>query len=255
MGSKKKRLVLGLAMAGIAAIAWMTTQYLQKQAAFQARMVGQGGPDTWGRSHRFDKRIFHGPGHLQQSINHLLRNPQDLKSAFRGKRISQAFAERIMLAITGVNRCRYCSFAHAQAAASAGITSEEVARLLGADLSQVDPSEAIALAFAIHYAENNETPAPGMVARLEEAYGIDTARDIQTLIKIITLGNLAGNTWDAFLSRLRGRPAEGSSLGGELATLGLMLVGLIPVSLVIAVRVALLDTHNSRKHNVLMLQP
>ena len=44
-------------------------------------------------------------------------------------------------------------------------------------------------------------------------------------LHMITLGNLSGNTFDPLLSRLRGCPAEGSSLGSELAALSLLALG------------------------------
>ena len=64
-----------------------------------------------------------------------------------------------------------------------------------------------------------------MVQKLVQTYGQERARDILAHVRMITLGNLSGNTFDALLSRLRGRPAEGSGLGSELATLALLVLG------------------------------
>lgn len=54
------------------------------------------------------------------------------------------------------------------------------------------------------------------------------ARDILAYIRMITFGNLLGNTLDAFFSRLAGRPAPGSTLWDELGVLLLTAVGALP---------------------------
>jgi hypothetical protein len=50
-----------------------------------------------------------------------------------------------------------------------------------------------------------------MTRKLEEFYGEETASHILVFIRLIYFGNLAGNTWDAVISRIRGDPAESSS--------------------------------------------
>ncbi|MEW6242582.1 MAG: carboxymuconolactone decarboxylase family protein, partial [Chloroflexota bacterium] len=50
-------------------------------------------------------------------------------------------------------------------------------------------------------------------------YGQDTAEDILAYLRMITFGNLLGNTFDALLSRLKGKPAPDSSLWSEVRIL------------------------------------
>ena len=217
-------------------------------------MAQHAGRSIWSMPNRFNKRIFADPASLRRELDYLLKHPSELKAAFRSGRISHPFAERIMLAVTGVNGCRYCSFGHAQAAAQSGISEEEVAQLLTGDLDRVDPAEAVALAFAMHFADSNGNPLPEMVAQLETSYGADAACDILMIIRMIMLGNLAGNTFDALLYRLRGRPAEGSSWQNEVATLGLLTLGAIPFALAFAIQMALVEAAESSDSNVLVLQ-
>ena len=162
---------------------------------------------------------------LLRDFRDILAHSHEFRSAMRSQRISRAFAEKIMLTVTGVNGCRYCSYAHAKTALASGVSPEEVDLLLSGDIGQVSPKEAPALFFAQHYAESGGHPDPEMVQNLVETYGQEKARDILSYIRMIILGNLSGNTFDALLSRLRGRPAEGSSLGSELATLALLVLG------------------------------
>jgi hypothetical protein len=50
-----------------------------------------------------------------------------------------------------------------------------------------------------------------MTGRLVEFYGQETAEHVIQMIRMISFGNLAGNTFDAFISRLKGSRAPGSS--------------------------------------------
>ncbi|MBN2388619.1 MAG: carboxymuconolactone decarboxylase family protein [Anaerolineales bacterium] len=143
----------------------------------------------------------------------------ELRQAARGGRVSKAFAEKIMLAISQVNGCRYCLYGHSRTALAAGVSPDEVRQLLAGALGSFPEQEAVALAFAQHYAECQCRPDPKTVQRLEAFYGPEKAGDIQAYLRMITFGNLYGNTFDALLSRLRGRPAPGSSLGNELGVL------------------------------------
>jgi AhpD family alkylhydroperoxidase len=126
--------------------------------------------------------------------------------------LDQAFVEKIMTVVTAVNGCRYCSWFHARQAVSSGISQEEVQQMMKLQF-QADASEEdlMALLYAQHYAETRRNPSPEMIEKLIEAYGPEKAEEIQIVIRMITFGNLSGNTFDAFLSRLKGIKAEDSS--------------------------------------------
>jgi len=176
------------------------------------------------RKGTFSKRIYT-PRSLLRDFRNILARSHEFRSAVRSRRLSRAFAEKIMLTVTAVNGCRYCSYAHAKTALTCGVSPEEIDLLLSGEIGHVSPEEAPALFFAQHYAESGGCPAPEMVQKLVETYGQEKARDILAYIRMIMFGNLAGNTFDALLSRLRGCPAEGSSLGSELITLALLVLG------------------------------
>jgi AhpD family alkylhydroperoxidase len=183
--------------------AWIVSRWL-KQSKVPAGEIG--------RSSAFRKRILAGPTHLRQELDYWLNHPEEIKALRRAGRVSHGFAKRLVLVVTGVNRCRYCTYAHVHSAARMGFAQDEIERLLAGDLRQADPDEAEALAFATHYAEAGGRPDLEAVSQLEAAYGSDKARDILTTIRLIMLGNLVGNTFDALVSRLRGRPAVESTL-------------------------------------------
>lgn len=138
-------------------------------------------------------------------------------AAMKNKDISKSFMEKIMTVVTAVNGCAYCTWFHAKRAISTGISEKEVKNMLDlqfkADASDFEVS---GLLYAQHYAETNRNPDKEMTEKLLEFYGNKTAEHILMMIKMIFFGNLLGNTFDAFLSRLKGNKAENSNVIFEL---------------------------------------
>ena len=178
----------------------------------------------------FSRRIYTWPEFITAARN-VFCHMDDLRSAARAGRISKAFAEKIMLAVTRVNGCRYCAYGHTRAALDAGVPETEIQCLMSGELGCFPEQEAVALAFAQHYAESASQPDPAAQQRLLDYYGAETAQDIQAYLRMITFGNLYGNTFDAFLSRLAWKPAEAGSLWGELGVL-LGVFVLVPIEMI-----------------------
>lgn len=137
--------------------------------------------------------------------------------AYRSARIPWSFAEKIMLATTAVNDCVHCARVHTRLAKASGVSEQEVIELLHSDIERtVDAYEYRALCFAQHYAETDRRPEPESIKALVDYYGEKKANDIMLYIRLIFVGNLTGNTFDAFRTRLRGRRHPDSSLSFEL---------------------------------------
>jgi AhpD family alkylhydroperoxidase len=166
----------------------------------------------------FNKRIYN-IASFKNAVADALANLDDMWAARRGGRVSPAFAERIMLAVTQVNSCRYCQYGHARVALRAGVTQEEIQFLRDGQLEGLPAEEVAALFFAQHHAETAGQPEPEAWQHLVDTYGPEAARDIVAYIRMISMGNLLGNTFDAFFSRLAWRPAPGSTLFQELGVL------------------------------------
>ena len=107
-----------------------------------------------------------------------------------------------MLAATAVDGCRYCSYFHAKLALKDGISHEEISRLLSGDFDGCPEEEALAVAYAQHWAESNAHPDPEAVMRLQETYGVEKTEVIHLMLRMIRLGNLLGNSWDKLLYRI-----------------------------------------------------
>jgi len=163
----------------------------------------------------FSRRIFTYRS-FNQGIDYFLAQMPDLKRASRGGRVSKAFSERIMLAVTQVNGCRYCSWGHSLAALKAGISQEQVDAIVASEFGELPEEEIPAILFAQHYAETGGNNDPEAWDKLVGQYTEEGAQDILAYIRVITFGNLWGNSFDAFLSRFAGKPAPNSSLISEL---------------------------------------
>jgi AhpD family alkylhydroperoxidase len=117
--------------------------------------------------------------------------------------VSRAFAEKIMIAVTAVNDCRYCAHFHTGMALKEGIPPDEIQKILSREIGDFPEEEAVALAFAQHWAETAGDPDPEVERRFRDYYGPQISTDILNWMRMIRMGNLSGNTLDAVLWRLR----------------------------------------------------
>lgn len=116
--------------------------------------------------------------------------------------LTPAFRERLMLAVTAVNDCRYCSFYHAQRALASGISESEVRQIQDGGFSDAPSEELPAMLYAQHWAEADGVPGPEVRAVFVEHYGPESAETIELILRLIRVGNLLGNTWDYLLYKL-----------------------------------------------------
>ena len=158
----------------------------------------------------FKKRIFT-PEILIKDTTSLVINLQSILDTITSERISRVFGEKIMLAVTSVNQCRYCTWLHSDLALSAGADKDQISMILGQQFEEVSQEELPALSYAFHVAETNRNPSIKMTSELYHTYGAEKAKDIENYIQLIYFGNLSGNTFDAFLSRLKGYEVEDSN--------------------------------------------
>ena len=69
----------------------------------------------------FKKRTYRSFGEFAGDLRHLWARRKQVRRLTSGKGLDPAFRERIMLAVTRVNACRFCTFAHSRAALQAGM--------------------------------------------------------------------------------------------------------------------------------------
>ncbi len=148
------------------------------------------------------KRTFSNFGQFWQELFFIFRKRKQIRAAMRNSRISPAFRERLMLAVTSVNDCRYCSYYHTQLALQEGISAEEAGKLLEGSVDNCPPEEAPALLYAQHWAESDGKPNREAVQRIIDNYGEQTRHDIDILLHMIRMGNYMGNAVDIIREKM-----------------------------------------------------
>ena len=150
----------------------------------------------------FKRRIYAGVGDFMADMAWPFRHRRQLRTAMRGGLVSPQFRERLMMAVTAVNQCRYCSYFHAQESLRAGLPPEEIRQLLDGDVNHAPADELPALLYAQHWAESNGNPDPLARQQLLQTYGPEKTEAIETVLHMIRSGNLLGNTSDWLLYKL-----------------------------------------------------
>jgi AhpD family alkylhydroperoxidase len=151
---------------------------------------------------KFTRRAYQNAGDLWRDVRFPLQNRAQVRRAMQGDLVSFPFRERLMLSVTAVNGCRYCSYYHAQEAIKAGLPDEELQKLLVGVIDDAPPEELPALLYAQHWAEAEGFPDPAARQKLNDTYGPQRAEAIETVLRMISMGNLLGNTADYWLYRL-----------------------------------------------------
>lgn len=149
----------------------------------------------------FPKRYYSNPRQLWNDVAFLFKHHKQMRVALRGK-IPHAFRERLMMAVTAVNQCRYCAYFHSHVALASGIAPHEIEQILQGEFADAPVEEIPALVYAHHWAETNAQPDPTMRAQFIATYGNDTAQAIEFVLRVIRVGNLMGNLGDYLLYRL-----------------------------------------------------
>lgn len=165
--------------------------------------------------HEFEKRITSTKLFYSYLVD-LIGNIGNIRDA--KKRLDKQFQNKILLAVTQVNGCRYCSYLHTKHALESGMSEEEIKSLLAGEVGDVNNDETIALMFAQHYAETQANPDKESVQKLFEKYGEQKASDIISVIQVIMVGNIHGISLDLLQGRLKGKSDPDSSFWNEFTT-------------------------------------
>lgn len=142
-----------------------------------------------------------------------------LRSNKKSKLVDLHFVERLQLAVTEVNGCAACSYAHTTMALRQGMSNEEISSFLGGSDQYIKPEEAKAIMFAQHFADTKGYPQRDVYETIIEEYGPEKARIILSAVQMMISGNMFGIPFSAYLSRRKGKPFKESTLGYELGML------------------------------------
>lgn len=168
----------------------------------------------------FRKRTFDLPllaGSLGAAITHL----PTLAGALLRPATSPALREKVMLGVTAVNDCRYCNYVHTGLALANDVDLDALHDVLDhGTFGETSDREATAIVFAKHFADTVRSPSPAAQRALAREFTEREQREIMAYIHAIYFANLAGNSADAWLVRLKGSSVEdGNPVAEGLAAL------------------------------------
>jgi len=149
----------------------------------------------------YPRRIYHNPAELLRDLRAVRRERRRVRALHNGESVNAAFRERLMLAVTQVNGCRYCTYVHAKAALRAGVGFADVAALADGAIEGCPREQIPALLYAQHWAESDGKPDPEARQRVLETYGEAGTEAVELSLRAIRVGNLVGNSVDYLLYR------------------------------------------------------
>lgn len=187
----------------------------------------------------FRRTTYRSSAELIEDFRFFWDHPTVLAEMRANTRITPAFGEKLMLAVSGVRGCRFCAGLHGHTAEALGVSKAEANALLRGEITGGTVEEAPAVFFAQHYAENDGEPQADMVRTLVQSYDERTAQDVINYLRLFDMANLLGNTLDALYSRFLGKPSSESTLKDELAIVGLAAFGIGPLLPVLVARAKL----------------
>lgn len=124
-----------------------------------------------------------------------------------------------MLAVTEVNGCEACSYAHTKFALEEGMSPEEIKAILGGETKDIPENEMVGILFAQHYADGKGKASKESWQRLIDEYGQEAALVILAMIRMIQVGNIYGMAVSALRDRFKGKASGKTTLLYELSIL------------------------------------
>lgn len=166
----------------------------------------------------------HTPAIFYRYLHDLLRHLPKTIRAMKADTIDKAWSERIMLAVTHVNDCPLCSYAHSKIALEEGMSEQEIRCMLSGEFSAVPAHQLESILFAQHYADSIGEPSQEALDRIMSTYTEQECRAILARIRIISFGNIYGYALWALKQRIKGDPPETGSPLEELEVVFTILV-------------------------------
>jgi AhpD family alkylhydroperoxidase len=151
----------------------------------------------------FTRRYYSSWKAFWKDLAYAFSHRDQIRRAMRSPSVDPVFRERLMLAVTEVNQCRYCRAFHIGQAKEAGISLDEINIYLQGTIPDDIPEEQkLAVCYAQHWAETDGFPDRDYLDQVREAYGEEGFEAISIVLRMIRMGNLMGNTWDYFLNKI-----------------------------------------------------
>jgi AhpD family alkylhydroperoxidase len=130
--------------------------------------------------------------------------------------LDPGFRETLMLAVARFNDSRYCSWAHHEWATIEGVPEEKLAHVERMDSAHLDRRTSLAISFVRELVAVDFAPvSKELLKRMRTRYTAREIEEITLVAKVMDALNRGSNTFDAFLSRLSGKPSPNGQIIDE----------------------------------------
>jgi hypothetical protein len=190
----------------------------------------------------FERQICTDSQRLVNAFGAFWRDPGLVRSLFLDLQIDRQLAQKLVLAVAGAAGWSSPELLARHTVLTDGLDRDEIRSLLRGELDQATGIEAPALVYALRLCEAQGDDDPELADRLADTYGERQAEALIAFVRLARMAALVGISLDAFVSRLLGKPAAGSSVVEEARTLALFVFGVIPLAPALVLRAILADT-------------
>lgn len=171
----------------------------------------------------FKKRTMTAPQFVG-SLASLLPELRTLYEVWGRNELDPGFREELMLAVSQLNDCRFCTWGHHEWAQISGVSNEELAQLESLDPSGFDRRKWVAIAYVRALVKRDfKGVQPELRRAVQHKFSPQEIRQIELVARVMDIGNRGSNTWEAMVSRLRGKPAPDGRILDELVLSGAFL--------------------------------
>lgn len=164
-------------------------------------------------------RKLYSLGEIFKIIYDGIRTIKYFKKCEKNGEISKEFTERIMLAVTEVNKCEMCTYYHTKTALEIGIDNKEIQQLLSGETANIPSQQLAGVLFAQHYADSRCKPSLKAWQSIVSTYGEALAKGILGAVRMISMGNCLGIVFGSLSGRFKGKPDKRSTLLYELSVI------------------------------------
>ncbi|RVU54988.1 carboxymuconolactone decarboxylase family protein [Anaerosphaera multitolerans] len=189
------------------------------------------------KENTFGRRLY-SLGKAYRNLYYGIRAMPKLKKFISSGLLTEKFKERIMLAVTEVNGCFMCSYAHTEMALESGLSKGEIDNILNSVLGDVPKDEQEGILFSQYYANNRGAVSLTAWEKIINDYGKDKALGILSAIQVIMMGNTFGIPLGSLIARFKKGDKyvidERSSLPYEISMVVLFILSL-PIALIHAI--------------------
>jgi AhpD family alkylhydroperoxidase len=145
-------------------------------------------------------RHYHSPQEFSRDFYQFITAMQKLRKLGKEDRLDSIFAEKVMLAVVGVNKCECCSYNHTIIALERGILKEDIERLLSCDTDNLTDMQIPAILYAQHWADTKGKVQQTALDEVITYYGKKKATHLEALISLAEFTSLCNNTVSVYKS-------------------------------------------------------